>query len=189
MVELESKTAFTDKTLDWDSRAAYVKSVAWFILTSETAASIAAFLNGQYTIEVFAGNGRMAHHMRQLMTCPKSRYRAYDNCSGHFTKPNGGTVVRKNAFMAPIKKADVIVMNWPPYATNHAYRIAAKMVPGQYLIYNGEGDGGCTGDDRFHDYLTEAFEPCYELSDKFNDGHVMFFGIHDQWHVYRKRSK
>lgn len=46
---------------------------------------------------------------------------------------------------------------WPPYATGMA-STALQAYRGNTVIFVGEGYGGCTGDNEFHDMLDERFE-------------------------------
>ena len=63
------------------------------------------------------------------------------------------------------------------------------MVKGQILIYQGEGKYGCTGNDEFHDIITNAKLFSYKkaMSNKLNKTHVNFASIHDRWYIYKKR--
>lgn len=61
------------------------------------------------------------------------------------------------------------------------------MVSGQWLVYNGEGSGGCTGDDPYHELLETEFERFELFEDSLNENHVRFMSIYDRWYVYRKR--
>ena len=75
-----------------------------------------------------------------------------------------------------------VFMAWPPYNTDMAYKVAKKMKKGRVLIYVGEGDGGCTGDDQFHTYLYKNFKEIEA------DSHITsWWGIHDRVMIYRKR--
>lgn len=178
----------TGEYRSFEYRCGYVRRLGWFILTQETAAVLANYLKGKRTIEVFAGTGHLARSMRALGGLERDMYRAYDNgeMKNFYTQSNPKGVTRKNAFLGPIKKADVIVMTWPMYDTNDAARIAAKMVPGQILVYNGESAGGCTGDDKFFEILEEKFTVMKFITDQLNENHVRFQGINDAWCVYRK---
>ena len=60
------------------------------------------------------------------------------------------------------------------------------MKSGQYLIYQGEGCGGCTADENFFRELEEKFQYFPRISSKLNDFHTQFEGIHDWWEIYRK---
>lgn len=76
-----------------------------------------------------------------------------------------------------------VFMAWPPYDTSMAYDVAFTMLPGQCLIYIGEGYGGCNGDDQFFDYLENHFEEIDRLTIP------QWFGLHDYCSVHIKKSK
>lgn len=61
------------------------------------------------------------------------------------------------------------------------------MKPGQMLVFEGEGEGGCTGDDAFFELLSSSFAEHVAQSRRLNAGHVQFPGIHDRWSVGVKR--
>jgi hypothetical protein len=101
---------------------------------------------------------------------------------------------RKGKFFCEVEEADSVFavnkykdrnvfMAWPPYDTSMAYDTALAMYPGQYLIYIGEGYGGCNGDDLFFEYLNDQFEEVDNLTIP------QWFGLHDYCTVYRKKSK
>lgn len=89
-------------------------------------------------------------------------------------KMDGKTAVKsfkdRNVFMA-----------WPPYNNEMAYQVAKSMKVGRYLIYVGEGHGGCTGDDNFFNLLYSKFEEV--------DEEIIiptWDGIYDHVTVYRR---
>lgn len=173
----------------WEHRRKYIGEHAWCILTQECADRLGRFL-GKFNnvIEVFAGTGYIANHLREASGLGR-KYRAYDPCRSHWKedqRPNYG-FTRKGCFNVNLKKADCVVMCWPNYAQDLAYRIARKMVSGQTLIYQGEGWGGCTGDDDFHEYLDTNFHRLEARDEMINDKHVQWDGIHDYWHIYVKK--
>lgn len=173
----------------WKHRRAYITNHAWSILTKETARQLGKFLSMfDLVIEPFAGTGYLATHLREASGLGK-RYRAYDACISHWDeaqRPNYG-FTKSGVFNTNIKKAGCIVMSWPNYSQNLAYRIARKMESGQYLVYQGEGWGGCTGDDPFHQLLDEQFEVIKGRTQLVNAGHITWYGMHDDWTIYRKR--
>ena len=69
---------------------------------------------------------------------------------------------------------------WPPYDSPMAYN-ALQAYNGDTLIYIGEGPEGCTGDDAFHN----------ALSDKWTDVEAVFLpqweSIHDFLIVYKRK--
>lgn len=193
--ELKSKAEWKILTNDWKNdwwydRRENVKRMAWCILTEEVANRLGKWLsNFELIIEPFAGTGYIAEHLRRAGGLTRKQYRAYDGCRSHWkesTRPNYG-FTKSGCFNLNYKAADVVVMTWPNYNENLAYRVVRKMVPGQYLIYNGEGNYGCTGDDKYHEYLETHFDKMEAFCDDLNEHHVKYLSIHDHWYVYRKK--
>lgn len=172
-----------------NARYPYIKKTAWCILTQDVADVVGKFLSQfDHVVEPFAGTGFIAYHLRKASGLTKRQYRAYDPCITHFGKnrPNYG-ITKSGCFNINIKAADCVVMSWPNYDENLAKRIVDKMVSGQYLIYQGEGSGGCTGCDAFHDILSEHFEELPFPSDSCKyEIHQQWTSIHDNWYFYRK---
>lgn len=172
----------------YTERREHIKDHAWCILTKESAQQLGKFLQHfNSVIEVFAGTGYIASHLREASGLGR-KYRAYDGCRSHWgrtNRPNYG-FTRSGCFNINLKKADCIVMTWPNYNENIAYRIARKMVSGQRLIYQGEGWSGCTGCDKFHEYLSENFRRVHLREKMVNHHHVKWDGMHDEWFIYIK---
>ncbi len=170
----------------FEFRTTYVRDTAWCVLTQEVALILGELLWDKNVVEVFAGTGHVAHHLRRVAGKDRKTYRAYDNFtfSTRYRYPN--SVSKKNAFRAPIKDADVVLMTWPEYNKNHAERVVKKMEVDQILVFNGEPRGGCTGNDAFYDLLEKDFVPMEGLNDRLDDAHYQFPGIHDWWSVHLK---
>jgi SAM-dependent methyltransferase len=81
-----------------------------------------------------------------------------------------------------------VLLVWPPYDKSFAFDIAKAMHPGQLLIFEGEGAGGCAGDDKFFEYVSdgEQWLALKELSDQLDAVHVTFAPQHDHWFIWRK---
>jgi len=73
-----------------------------------------------------------------------------------------------------------IFMAWPPYDHPMAHEVVKEMSVGNYLIYVGEGRGGCTGDDEFFDKLYKDFEEIGVID------MISWRGIYDNCVVYKK---
>lgn len=175
----------------WTKRDEVLHKTAWCILTEETSVHLGKWLSKfNSVIEVFAGTGYIAEHLRQASGLSRKQYRAYDAALSHwrdYARPNYG-FTKAGCFNVNLKKADCIVMTWPNYDDNLAYRIARKMVPGQYLLYNGETEGGCTGNYAFFEHLKECFEEVEYMSDRLYDSHVQWMCAYDDWRVYKKKT-
>jgi hypothetical protein len=71
---------------------------------------------------------------------------------------------------------------WPPYDTEMASQ-CIEHYHGNRIIYIGEGNGGCTGNDAFHERLYEEWEQIAK--------HllVQWSGIHDRAYVYTRKEQ
>ncbi len=61
------------------------------------------------------------------------------------------------------KHADrTLLLVWPPYSSPMAFDalVAYEKAGGRHVVYVGEGQGGCTGDDDFHYRITGSCEEC-----------------------------
>lgn len=75
-----------------------------------------------------------------------------------------------------------VFMAWPPYDNPMASNVAHRMSRGNFLIFVGEGYGGCTGNDEFFNFLEKNFELII-LEASIPSWH----GIHDDIYVYKKK--
>jgi hypothetical protein len=122
-------------------------------------------------------------------------------------KANGGDIIatdinpditnkwcRDGNFYTEIEKLDAseaiskyqdrnVFMAWPPYESPMAYDVAKRMEGERFLVFVGEGHGGCTGDEKFFEYLEKNFEPV--KSDAIIPS---WYGIHDNVYVYKKNQ-
>jgi hypothetical protein len=73
-----------------------------------------------------------------------------------------------------------LITCWPLY--DHTMASDAVAHPWEYIIYIGEGEGGCTGDDLFHSVLETKYE-------EIQHGEcVNWAAIHSHVFVYRRRT-
>lgn len=90
------------------------------------------------------------------------------------------TVVHKGGPESAVLHPDcTLLLIWPPYATSMAHD-ALRAYAGETVVYIGEGEGGCTGDDAFHDLLEAEWEMVAE--------HPVpqWYGLHDYLWIYRR---
>lgn len=77
-----------------------------------------------------------------------------------------------------------VFMAWPPYDTSMAFDVASEMEIERVLIYVGENQGGCNGNDDFFQYLETHFEELDISVDIPRWG-----GIYDEARIYKKIMK
>lgn len=86
---------------------------------------------------------------------------------------------------------DAVILAWPPHRETFAWEVAFAMDPGQLLFYQGEASGGCTGDQRFHNYIKhqQVWRPVEEYSDALDQHQLNFINNWDRWQVFQKTRK
>lgn len=163
-------------------RQKYIKYIGFVLHTRETISKLVEMLKHKRVIEVGCGTGFLSrqlknHHVNvKAIDCKKYSYGLDINyCKIHYH--DAVHYIKKNRY-------DVIIMSWPDYDTDFAYNIASNMKKGTILIYQGEDYGGCTGNEKFFDYLDDYFD---EINNDLYETHPKFYGIHDNWNIFRKR--
>ena len=182
-------------------RDEYIRKIGFPIYTQETVDTLIEYLDNKKVLEVGSGSGFLA----KILSLSGINMTAVDNKAsvyimGEIEDTHWGCVYKNdfnndaiqhlkiyNAFHPSPPSYDVVMMCWPDYRSNFASDIAKLIIPGQTLIYQGEGSGGCTGNEEFHDLVMHSpnlFKLQEEISDKLNETHAQFSGIHDYWSVY-----
>lgn len=125
-------------------------------------------------VEIGAGSGYWAHMLTQY----GMEVKAFDDKSWKFDKS-----FYKVELGGPLSASEfpdhTLMLCWPPYGTPMAAD-CVKYYTGDYLIYLGEGTGGCTGDDDFHEALYQ-WEVCKAMSNS------SYEGIHDQFYIFKRK--
>lgn len=86
--------------------------------------------------------------------------------------------------VAELHSDKALFLCWPPYQSSIAHECLKTYLEygGQTLIYVGEGYGGCTGDDAFHDLIKERMECVKTINIP------TWPGIHDYMDVYTLKT-
>lgn len=164
------------------TRETLASSYAWAIPSPTDLALIDVFLDNRAVVEIGAGTGYWAWQLSQLGV----DVRAYD------IAPHGNHHCHDVSYHpveqgGPEKAAEhpdrVLLLCWPPYDRPMAHE-ALTAYTGDSLIYIGEGHGGCTADDAFHEKLAAEWEA---VSGSGAD-HINFYGIHSRLTTYRRLS-
>lgn len=171
-------------TVDWcrvemigPYRTSLVTTYAWSIPSPSDIAWMRDILDGRAVIEIGAGNGYWAWQLRQagVDVLP------FDNGEQKWDQQwspvyvGGTSVARRHPERA-------LMLIWPTFSSPMA-RAALDSYGGDLLLYAGEGHGGCTGDDTFHDELERAWVQIGEAP-----GHPAYDGIHCSLVAYRREA-
>lgn len=160
-----------------------VAEYSWTITDPRTVAFVAEHA-GKYVIDPMAGTG----YWSKLLVNLGIDVCSYDNKSWPSHTPHDHVGVLDGDAPSVVRRFPnhTLFLAWPPYSspvgfyTVRNYR--RNLVGQQRIIYIGEGNGGCTGDDEMHEELDEYWDEiaCHQP--------VQWWGMHDLVHVYDRRS-
>lgn len=169
-------------------RSEYIKDLGFCIVTTETENVLATFLSTKKVVDIGARTGFLS----KILSNKGVNVTAVDIGDGSYFGveyqkiPKWYNIQIIDATQLDLSSFDVILLSWPDYEKSTAYDIIKNMKKGQILVYEGEGPGGCTADDNFHDYL-KNFMYLEDITDRLNEHHIQFPGIYDWWAVYEAR--
>jgi hypothetical protein len=173
---------------DWlplERRSDLVGRYAWTITDPATVAFVARH-TGPKVIDPMAGSGYWAHLLRQL---------GVDVLASDETPPTGeaNNWHRTGVQHVEVGRADAVeavaahgadralLLAWPPYDSPIGADTLAAF-PGDRVIFIGESEGGCTGDDRLFALFAE------EWTEVASHRPVQFMGLHDFITVYDRKA-
>ena len=81
-----------------------------------------------------------------------------------------------------------VLLTWPLLGRPMALEVASAMLPGQWLVFEGEPEGGCTADGAFYQWMNDAsaWQPLPEVAASLNAAHVTWPTLNDSWHVWER---
>jgi hypothetical protein len=154
-------------------RRLMVEKYAWAIPNDE---AIQTLVDNDPIIEIGAGNGYWAYLV--------------DKAGGDITAVDKDPPDEDEKMWYHIYEADhrfvrpkdewTLFMCWPSYSMEWTAE-AVEYYGGDTLIYVGEGRGGCTGNERFHEVLDEKFGMADETVEI-----PQWRGIRDKMYVFRR---
>lgn len=132
-------------------------------------------------VEMGAGSGYWAYLLRKR-GCDVQAYDKRPSLHENeyaFTKQWTGVIKGRPGKLK--KRADrALFLCWPSYATAFASTCLARYT-GDTVAYIGEGWGGCTGDDAFHEALNEYWSEVRKVD------LPQWDGVHDDLYIYRRK--
>lgn len=171
-----------DYGVSFTLRYKYLEKYSFVILTTETISLLAEAVKDNKVLEVGAGTG----YLSNLLALRGINITAIDNFShqtsgGYTFNEVSLNVIDQDVKDHPVENYDVVILSWP----HDGMETLNKMVSGQILIYQGEGIGGCTGSEMFHETIYDESQ-FVEIKHDLNKYHIQFDGVHDNWYIYRK---
>lgn len=159
---------------NYSYRHELIKKYAWAVPNQEALDTLALY---QPILEIGAGLGYWAYLMQRRNIIVKP----YDIKPVSYTNGESWTIVFKmRDDIFDDTENWTLFLCWPPYEEAMAYNMISKY-KGKHVIYIGEGDGGCTADEKFHDYLYENFILTTTIQ------LPQWFGMHDIMEVWDRK--
>lgn len=170
----------------WHEREKHVRETGFVRPTPELCKWIGAW--GPW-VEIGAGSGALAKGINEHGgRCVATDTFGWHDLQGHNIEKLGWS--RQGIVRARGERVGRLVSrypsvglltSWPEYGESWAYEAASHLAEGQLLCYIGEGHGGCTADDQFHELLERDFEEMDSYWVK------RWEGINDHCWVYARR--
>lgn len=177
----------------WHQRKVFIREFGFCLVTSECLCFLADFLASKKILEAGSGTGWLAMELAQrgvdIIAADWTDYRQVpaESSRGYamrsvYKLDHHGDVVK----LLP-GDFDAVLIIWPNLDKPFAQNVATAMKPGQIMIYEGEGAGGCNATDAFFDVLNRDFDPLVDETKALNKDHRVFPGLHDLWVISRKK--
>jgi hypothetical protein len=167
------------------AREEYIPKFGFAILGSRDVEQLRRFAP---LLEVGAGSGYWAYELRKAGI----EVVATDPNTERFHHGHGEPVGWDNKWteVLPLNALEAVqqyphhnlLMVWPSLGGDWAAE-AVEHHKGEYVLYVGEGDGGCTGNDRLHGILEGQFEEAGMIEIP------QFWGLHDRLWIYHRTNE
>jgi len=162
---------------DYLDRREFVNRYAWSVTDPGSVRFVATYSRCSM-IDPMAGTGYWAYLLKQLGIDVVS----YDSSPGENSWSMGMWVPVKPGFAECVVDDHpdrVLFLSWPPYNEPSAFRTLREF-QGDRVIYIGEGVGGCTGDEDFHELLESEW---HEIA---SHRPIQWWGLHDDITVFER---
>lgn len=166
-------------------RYSFVEQFGFVLLNDILLDKTSQFLNNKKVCEIGAGTGWLSYNLQQrgIDIIPIDYKPGKDSDFG-FKKLHTEVLMANGIDYLENNFSDVVILSWPDYDTSFASDILNVLKKGQTLIYIGESEGGCTGDDHFFQLLENKTKLQVTITDSLQDSALSWNGIHDTWYVF-----
>lgn len=140
-------------------------------------------LNIKTLMDVGCGTGWFAYWLRKYGVTVTE---AVDNFSWKYHRGKRLDFVKKmdgTKAIQTLPKTDMIILSWPNYDSNFATLVWNFLNKGQYLLFIGEWEGGCTGNDSFFQAMDKEGKFIQSIAN-----YNAFFGLHDRAMIIKKEQ-
>lgn len=166
-------------------RDIFVKKYGFWIFNKQNLENLKEFIGDSKVLEIMAGTGYIGHILSNngidvLSVDNGSLNHRFDVLYKRDECMDCLDAIRKYG-----EKYDVLLMSWVPYQSDigaQAMKLYHEINPNGAIIWIGEGEGGCCGDDCDFEVMDEIGRSI-ELEEIFNNNFEQFDGIHDEAYI------
>lgn len=174
-------------------RRRYIREFGFCLFTAECIDALTALCDGKSALEAGSGSGWLAEQLSrrgvEIVAADWTDYRQLDdNSIGYPIRAVFRLDYHGDAVVLLPGQFDIVLLVYPNLDKPFAMNIANAMKPGQVLVFEGEGKGGCTANDEFFEAFNTNFELLYDETAALNKHHRTFPGVSDRWTALRKIS-
>lgn len=167
----------------------YCANVSWSIITTELLTQLKEVVKDKKVLDAGCGVGYLTSLLRKEKNCDLT---AIDNKTYNHIhqKDIDKEIINGNYLDLPIEDFDIVILSWPVMDSSenpNDLQLLKRMKSNSILIYIGEGSGGCTGSENFHDYIYEYLN-IHNSVEMFNGTFISFEGIYDSISIYQKSN-
>jgi len=179
---LGSKESAERAALRYVTRNELVKKYSWCVTDPASVDFVFRHARGRI-VDPMAGTGYWEYLLSQMGVQCFAYDKNQGQDTGHRVAYEHFPVIQGEAELT-VKMHDdcTLFLCWPPYDDPAAYSALIEFA-GNRVIYIGEGEGGCTGDDDFHKLLEEQ----WRLVETHKP--MQWWGLHDRIHVYAQEKR
>lgn len=164
-------------------RSNFIKKMGFALIANEWIKPLSQWISNRKCLEVMSGTGALSFALQQqgidITATDDFSWKPHEDWEGN--NRLWAIIENVDAINAVEKygeSIDIIIMSWP-YMDDIALKVLQKMReinPSCIMIYIGEGCGGCTADDDFHNTMNEIEDDEFEqaISD-----FKHWWGLHD----------
>lgn len=166
-------------------RYSFVEQFGFVLLSEQLLNQVSEFLENKTVCEIGAGTGWLSYNLQKKgIDITPVDYKPIQDSDFAFKKLHTDILVANGIDYLENTLSDVVILSWPDYDTSFASQVLKSLKKGQTLIYIGEGDGGCTGDDEFFSLIETKTKLNKNVTESLQKSSLSWTGIHDTWYVF-----
>lgn len=166
-------------------RYSFVEQFGFVLLNDNLLNTASKFLKDKSVCEIGAGTGWLSYQLqRKGVDITPIDYKPGKDSEFGFKKLHTDILMSNGIDYLENNFPDVVILSWPDYDTSFASDILNVLQKGQTLIYIGEHEGGCTGDDAFFELLNKKTELNETITNALQQDSLCWNGVHDTWYVF-----